>query len=374
MRNVIENYYELFGVPLAVIYALVLLIWQVRKRNHFIDGWFIQIAEKFHLNASPRARKIIVISLCVLAVGAWVYCVFCGKSISEKAAHDASFFHILVSFTIRVFPYFVAGCVISGFIEKVFSNNHRWLPRGMIGAGALASLLPICSCAAVPFSYSLMATGKIRLRAVVTFMMVVPVLNPFVIVFAQGMIGWEYVLLRIVSIFVLAMVTGSLVEYFLGEREPGNLKKGCFSCKGCGNGGATMNTAATSLEAGYNLMAYLTPYIIIGVIIGASFSVFITPPMVGKYLSSNVTGLFLAVLIGVPVFLCSGEDVLILAPLLGKGLPMGHAIALTLAGNGICLSSIAMLIPLFGRKATIWITLAFFFGSIVIGLVINLLM
>jgi hypothetical protein len=93
---------------------------------------------------------------------------------------------------------------------------------------------------------------------------------------------------------------------------------------------------------------------------------------VGQYLSGEL-GLVLAAGIGVPVFLCSGEDVLILMPLMNAGLPMGHAIALTIAGNGICLSSIALLFPLFGKRAAIWIVVAFFIGSLLIGLLINML-
>jgi hypothetical protein len=95
-------------------------------------------------------------------------------------------------------------------------------------------------------------------------------------------------------------------------------------------------------------MSYLTPYILIGTILGALITVYLPPWIVGDYLSSNFIGLILASSIGLPLFLCSGEDVLMLEPLMKMGLPMGHAIALTLAGNGICISSIALLLPLFG--------------------------
>ncbi len=309
--------------------------------------------------------------LAAFAVVAYGYCYFCGKTIYEKASHDASFFHVLVAFTVRVFPYFVAGCILAGAIERYVRERSRWLPSSMIGAGVFASLLPICSCAAVPFSYALMATGRIRLRGVITFMMVVPVLNPFVISFAAGVLGWQYTFWRIVSIFALAMTTGVLVEHFLGEREPESAGKACYSCKGCAASGPSTQPARSALEAAYDLMAFLLPYMIIGIVVGAAFAVFVPTFVVGRYLSSKFGGLLLATLIGLPIFLCSGEDVLILAPLLQMGLPMGHAIALTLAGNGICLSSIALLIPLFGRKATVWITLAFLFGSLALGLIIN---
>jgi uncharacterized membrane protein YraQ (UPF0718 family) len=367
-----EKYFDIIGLPLIFIFGLVLLTWQLKKQVPAFDPWLEGVAEKLRLKPGITAKRVLVFLLSVLAMAAYCYCYFCGKSPGQKGTHDASFFHVMVSFTLRVYPYFIVGCVLSGLIEKVFKKNSNWLPSNMIGAGIFASLLPICSCAAVPFSYSLMATKRIRLSGIITFMMVVPVLNPFVIVFAQGVLGWQYVIYRILAIFVLAMITGTLVEYFLGEREPdAEPGSACFSCKGCGAGGAIMNNTGSFIEASYNLMVFLTPYMIIGIIIGALFTVFIPPYVVGKYLSSEFTGMLLAVLIGLPVFLCSGEDVLILSPLIEMGLPMGHAIALTIAGNGICLSSIALLTPLFGRKATVWIVLSFFFGSILLGMAIN---
>ncbi len=366
-----ENYFGTVGIPLTLVYVIILVLWQLRRRIPAFHVWSDRVATDLHLTPGIDARKILVAFFSLCAVGAYIYCYSCSKLPGQNASHDASFFHVVVSFTIRVYPYFIVGCVLSGLIEKVFRKNSMWLPRSMAGAGILASVLPVCSCAAVPFSYSLIAAKRIRLAGIVTFMMVVPVLNPFVIVFAQGVLGWRYVIYRIAAIFLLAMITGVLVEHFLGEPEPGVSGTACFSCKGCSAGGAVMNNAESFVDAAYNLMIFLTPYMIVGIIIGTFFSVYIPHHIVGTYLNSTFSGLFLAVLIGLPVFLCSGEDVLILAPIMQMGLPMGHAIALTIAGNGICFSSIALLVPLFGKKATIWIVSSFFVGSILIGLAIN---
>ena len=54
------------------------------------------------------------------------------------------------------------------------------------------------------------------------------------------------------------------------------------------------------------------------------------------------------------------------------GLPMGHAIAFTITGNAICLTSIAIMIPAFGRRATIIMTVGLFAGTILSGALINL--
>lgn len=368
----VERSFAIIGVPLMVGYAATLGLWWLPRRHKGFKQWCGEQAERFGLSPSLRTKRFVVWLMLALAALAYAYCTFCGKSVEEKAGHDAAFSHILVTFSIRVLPYFVLGCVLSAAIQKYVSKDSRWMPKSMLGAGTFGALLPICSCAAVPFSYSLMHSKRIRLRGVIMFMMVAPVLNPFVISFSWGMLGWQYTVLRIVSIFVLAMVTGTLIEMFVGQREPELPAGECFSCKGCSSSDAKRNADAGIVEGSYDLMAFLAPYMIIGSIIGAVFTVYVPTFIVGEYLSSQFMGLVLAAGIGLPLFLCSGEDVLILKPLMAMGLPMGHAIALTMAGNGICVSSIALLYPLFGKKATWWLIGAFFFGSIGIGLLINM--
>ena len=77
------------------------------------------------------------------------------------------------------------------------------------------------------------------------------------------------------------------------------------------------------------------------------------------------------VCIAIPIFICSGEDVIILAPLLLLGLPLGHAIAFAIAGNAICITAIPVLNATFGKKVTALIFAAFFVGAIALGLIIN---
>lgn len=366
----IEGTFKYIGGPLAVLYAVALLVWWLKPRSlAFAERWQ-GLATRVGFPLSERGRKVVVWFSIVFGALAYYYCTYCTKTVGEKAEHNATFWHILVSFSIKVVPYYVLGCVLSAIIAKILHKRGHWLPTSMFGAGMFASLMPICSCAAVPFSYSLLATRRIKLRAVVCFMVIAPVLNPFVISFSYGMLGWEYTLWRIVTVWILGIATGYIVEWFAGEVDDADPNAGATSCKGC-TGGLHIDGEATIWDSAFELMRYLAPYMIIGTVMGALVSVYMPPYVVGKYLSNRFLGLVLAAGIGVPLFLCSGEDILILKPLVDLGLPMGHAIALTLAGNGICISSIALLIPLFGKRATWIITAAFFFGSLGFGLLIN---
>lgn len=366
----VESTFGTVGIFVAALYALTISTWWLRKRSERFRTVSDTFLDTRSLRPGPRGRKIIIGVMVVVGILAFIYCQYCVKTVGQKAEHEAGALHVLVSFTLKVIPFFILGCLLSAAIVKIVEKRSNWLPTSMLGAGVFASILPICSCAAVPFSYSLLATKRIPLRAVVTFMFIVPILNPFVIPFAWGVLGWEYTVWRIVGSFVLGMFTGLLVERFAGQADPSSDVAGCTSCKGCG-GGVHLDGQKAFVDLAYELMTYLAPYMIIGVTIGAMFTVYLPPYVVGKYLSAKFVGLVLAAGIGLPIYLCSGEDVLILEPLMKMGLPMGHAIALTIAGNGICLSSIALLVPLFGKRATWIIASCFFFGSIALGALIN---
>jgi uncharacterized membrane protein YraQ (UPF0718 family) len=226
-------------------------------------------------------------------------------------------------------------------------------------------------------AHGLMMGRQMRVRAIITFLIVVPVLSPIVLFLAISQIGWQYLAVEIISVFALAMTTGIIVEHLAGVKDIQNPEKGCTSCQGCAS--AHMLKGRTSaLLASWDQFLYLFKYIMLGIIIGSAIAVFIEPADLANLFGgsnanffASIPGLVLIVLISIPMFICSGEDVLILAPLLTLGLPMGHAIAFAIAGNAICITAIPVLMATFGKKVTGLILGAFFFGSIAIGLIIN---
>jgi uncharacterized membrane protein YraQ (UPF0718 family) len=140
-----------------------------------------------------------------------------------------------------------------------------------------------------------------------------------------------------------------------------------------------MKNRKSALLSGWDQFIYLHKYIFLGIIIGGVIATRLEPSTVsdifgneGTFLSS-LPGLILIICIGIPIFICSGEDVVILAPLLAAGLPLGHGVAFAITGNAICLTSAPVLNATFGKRVTILIFAGFFIGSIIIGTIINLI-
>lgn len=367
------------GSVLAVLFGAFLLARILRRKAVFLDRCFTRFDAWLNLRFTEKARVIFTLVLIGASIFTFVKCYLCesSKTFLERGESylNIEYFHLFYRYFMRILPMLMGGAFIAGLIERYFRYGRYRLPSSMLGAGVFASLIPICSCSAVPIAHSLLVSRKMTLRAVMTFLLVVPVLNPFVIVFGTSVIGWRYTALRIGAVFGLGMLTGILMERFIGIKEAGPLGMQYYSCKGCSSSrkASVHNPGSSVLLSTYKVFFELLPFMIIGLMLGAAVAKYLPPPFVGKYLSSNILGLFLASVVGLPLFICSGEEVLILKPLLDLGLPMGHAIAFTIAGNGICFASIPVLAPCFGKRATAFITAAFLVGSFAVGFLINLI-
>jgi uncharacterized membrane protein YraQ (UPF0718 family) len=79
-------------------------------------------------------------------------------------------------------------------------------------------------------------------------------------------------------------------------------------------------------------------------------------------------------LIGIPMYVCNGADVLIIKPLLAfTDLSLGSGMAFSLSSSVLCIASITMLTKFLGKKLTFFLVLSVFIITILLGLGINLI-
>lgn len=361
------------GFVFFFLSAFIIVLPFLRKRIPALDRALARPGEKLGAMFSDDFKKALMLILTLAGVALYAYCLFCADKTSlEVDREHQNLFHVTAKLSMRVFPFFIFGCFLAGVIEKYFRAGRIPIPSSMLGNGIFGGLIPICSCAVIPLAQSMMHLHRIPVRAVITFLMVAPILNPMVIVLSLGTLGGGYLALRIIVTFAIAMLTGLIVERFAGVREEG--KGPVLSCVGCSRSSAVKpEHAGSALMLGWNTMKNLTYYMLIGIALAAIFTVYVPSGLVGEYLSNNYYGLLLACVIGIPLYICSGEELLILSPLMDMGLPMGHAIAFTITGNAICITSIFIMLPAFGRKTTSIMVGMLFLGSLVAGFIINIL-
>ncbi|KKQ75168.1 MAG: hypothetical protein US97_C0046G0001, partial [Microgenomates group bacterium GW2011_GWF1_38_5] len=108
------------------------------------------------------------------------------------------------------------------------------------------------------------------------------------------------------------------------------------------------------------------PYVLLGVGIGALIHGFVPADLVERYLSSrSFWTVPLATLLGSPLYANSVSVIPVMEALVGKGVPMGTALAFMTAIVTISIPQAMIL-----KKVMHWQLLAMFFGITIVGIII----
>lgn len=296
--------------------------------------------------------KVVIISAIVIMIAHTLYMNIAGISFGQKEL--CVLYQNVPRWLFCFYEYFIELCVIvligifgGVLIEQYSKKAKRFFPKNQWLAFLYASFLPVCSCGVIPIVESMKKV--VKLRTLITFIISAPLLNPYIIFMSITVLGLEYAILRIVSAFVLAISSGFMVEYLakvFNFEIPGVYDNCQTTC-------SPMTPNVYLKTMGY--MRKLLPYILLA---GAlSFTLeFIHPQQYLESLSfsNNVFSNALMLVVGIPVYVCNGADVLFLKPLLQfTDLSMGAAMTFSLASSAICISSIVMLVKFFGKKVTL---------------------
>ncbi len=270
------------------------------------------------------------------------------------------FFEYFVELTLVVF----LGVFIAALLEKYFLRFRRFYPSNTITSFIYASILPVCACTTIPIIKTMQE--KMSVRAIITFIVAAPLLNPYIITLSFSVLGAEYAILRIVSSFVLSVSAGYVIEFFY-NKEALKLE----NLQGCSDSSCPVNEGDIYLKT-WEIFKSVVPYLFAGGIVGAVLEIVMPKSTVlSSMISNSILSNIIIILIGVPLYFCNGTDVLLLRPLLCSGIYVGTGIAFSLTSTAICITSIFMLLKFMGKKLTGILVVHIFIVTLMISQVIN---
>lgn len=334
------------------------------------------------VRATPRARRALMGLLSALGAtlilpalvpalrrGLFAFCSVCPLSPGAFTALDSPggfgrpFLLGVWYYAATVLPVFVLACLLSGLFA---TRAHRLPIRGAVASFVLAAVLPVCSCGAIPLGRAIMGRGGSGPRDGLIFIAAAPLLSPIILFLALTVLGPAYTIARIIGAVLIATAAAALVRAFVAPTgewpSPSVIPRG-----------APAAFEGSVLLAGWRYLTSLVRYVLYGVVLGALFTALVPPDYVAAVIRSGVVSLAASVVIGVPINMCAGEEILLSGPLVGMGLRMGHAVAFSLASTGICVASVPLLAAALGRRATIALVATYLVVPFVLGLIINLL-
>jgi uncharacterized protein len=256
-------------------------------------------------------------------------------------------------------------------MEKVKNilTKHRWFGFEYLFAALLGVVTPFCSCSSIPLFIGFVGAG-IPLGVTFAFLICSPLVNEASLYLFPAMFGIRATITYNVLGIGIAMLGGMLIQSMRLEKY---VKQELLKTKNRkqlveehGGEFSSKELAAYWWNDGWIITKQIFPYVVLGIGIGALIHGFVPASFVEQYLSTKEWwAVPIAVLLGAPLYANSVSVIPIMEALVGKGVPLGTALAFMTSIVTISAPELLIL-----RKVMRWQLLAVFVGITLLGIVI----
>jgi uncharacterized protein len=235
---------------------------------------------------------------------------------------------------------------------------------GNILAALLGIVTPFCSCSAVPLFIGFVEAG-IPLGVTFSYLIAAPMVNEVALGMLWVLFGWKIALIYIISGEIIAIVAGMILGRMKLERY---IEESVFEMKV----GVSCNCAPKQSDrlndAWYftiDLIKKVWIYVAIGIAIGGLMHGWVPANALAQYAGrDNPFAVFIAVLIGIPLYSNAAGVIPLVSELTRAGVAMGTALAFMMAITALSLPEAILL-----RKVLKPKLLAIFMGIVGLGIV-----
>jgi uncharacterized protein len=247
--------------------------------------------------------------------------------------------------------------------RKLLGHHREYV--GNFLAALLGIVTPFCSCSAVPMFIGFIESG-LPLGVTFSFLISSPTVNEVALVMLWGLFGWKIALLYTTTGIAIAFFGGivigklkleHLVEEYVYQIKMGEAEMAAPTWK-----------ERIVYARGYtkDILKKVWIYVIVGIGFGALIHGYVPMDFVVKYAGpGNPFAVIVAVLLGVPLYSNAAGTIPIVQALVGKGLPMGTALAFMMSIVAISAPEIIILRNVIKPKL-----LAIFIGIVAVAIII----
>ena len=225
--------------------------------------------------------------------------------------------------------------------KKILGRFHG------IGANILAALLgtvtPFCSCSSIPIFMGFTSAG-LPIGVTFSFLISSPMVDLGSLVLLMSIFGARVAVVYVVLGLVIAVIGGTLLEKLKMERYVEDFIKNASHVEIQVGRLTRKDRVAYAREQLLNTVKKVTPYIFLGVAIGAVIHNVIPQNWVEKILgSNNPLAVILATVVGVPMYADIFGTIPVAESLLFKGAGLGTVLSFMMAVTTLSLPSMIML-------------------------------
>jgi len=254
-------------------------------------------------------------------------------------------------------------------VKKILTKR-RWFGLDYLFAAFLGVVTPFCSCSSIPLFIGFVGAG-IPLGITFTFLISSPLVNEASLYLFPAMFGLKVTVIYNLIGITVAVLGGMLIQRLKLEKYINRdlLKfksKKQVEEENEGNALPLKSLISYWWIDGWHITKQVFPYVVLGVGIGALIHGFVPASLVERYLSSREWwSVPAAVVLGAPLYANSVSVIPIMEALVGKGVPLGTALAFMTAVVTVSIPELLIL-----SKVMRWQLLAMFLTITIIGIMI----
>lgn len=295
-------------------------------------------------------------------------------------SHLGEALNFFVFDTIKIFILLALVTILMGVINSYFPidkvrnflTRRKWFGLDYFIASFFGTVTPFCSCSSVPLFIGFVK-GGIPLGVTLAFLISSPLVDAVSVAIFIGMFGWKVTIVYVISGIILSMVAG----YILGKLKHDDLLTDWVK-EILNNKLATTDTYEEEklpfskrvpgiLKEALGIVKGVSIYILIGIAIGGLMHGFIPTGFFEAYITKeNPFAVPVAVLVGVPMYSNAAGVLPVVQVLVQKGIPIGTAIAFSMAVVGLSIPEGLLLKKVMTAKM-----LFIFFGVVAACIIIS---
>ncbi len=278
----------------------------------------------------------------------------------------------------QIFKYWLIGILLGSSISvfgknkihKLFSSmqNSHWGILGVIPASLLGIASPLCMYGTLPIAASFSEKGM-REEWLAAFMMSSILLNPQLLIFSSAL-GTTAMVIRFLFSMLCGIAAGICIRIFYRGKSFFNF-----------NGFGTVSNRDTDpnlllrlvKNIGRNIKA-TGGYFLIGILLSALFQRYVpSDTFANLFGRQHRFGVLMAATIGVPLYVCGGGTIPLLAEWLQSGMSMGAAAAFMITGPATKITNLGAVKAILGMKQFALYILYIVMYSLITGVLVNIM-
>jgi uncharacterized membrane protein YraQ (UPF0718 family) len=241
---------------------------------------------------------------------------------------------------------------------------HRRQYVGNVLAALLGIVTPFCSCSAVPLFIGFVESG-VPLGVTFSFLISSPMVNEVALILLWGLFGAKVALLYLVTGVGVAIVSGVIIGKLKMEKH---VQDYVYQMKVGAVSEVSLSFRQRITDARvytWDLLKKIGPYVLLGVGVGAFIHGYAPADFLADHAGwGNPFAVLLAVMVGVPLYSNAAGMIPVVQALMGKGLPIGTALAFMMAVTALSVPEAVIL-----KKVLKMRLLLTFFGIVALAIV-----